>query len=112
MTKLERWAPPLPDLDIFERRVHRLFEDLGVAQPFAPAADVYESDHELVVELEVPGFGEEDLKVEVTDHTLTVTGKREEKTVETGRTLRFKGRREATFERRIELPARSDPEHT
>ena len=53
MAMLEKWAP-LPDLDVVERRMRRFFEDLGVAPAVTPAADVYETGNELVVELEVP----------------------------------------------------------
>ena len=111
LTMLEKWSPTLPDLDLFERRARRLFEELGVAPAITPAANVYESDEEMVVELEVPGFGEKELSVEVTDHTLTVTGKRAEETPKPGKTVRYQGRLEATFERRIQLPADTDPEH-
>ena len=79
MPAIERFSP-LQDLDLMERRMRRIFSDLSF--PFvptlAPAADVSETDGELVVELEVPGYGEEDLDVEVVDHTLIVKGERDE----------------------------------
>jgi len=52
-----KWAPS-PELDSMERRVRRLFEEIGFAPALAPAADVYETDDEFVVELEVPGYEE------------------------------------------------------
>ena len=61
MSTLEKWAPPIPDLDIFDRRVRRLFQDLGVAPAISPAADVYDSPEEVVVEVDVPGFDEKEL---------------------------------------------------
>ena len=111
MTTLEKWVPALPDLDVFERRARRLFEELGVAPTAAPSADIYESEEELVVELEVPGFGEKELSVEVTDHTLTISGKRAEETAKSGKILRYKGRLESSFEQRIQLPPETDPDH-
>jgi HSP20 family molecular chaperone IbpA len=47
MPLLEKWTP-LP-LDVMDRRMRRFFEDLGFAPALTPAADVYETDRELVV---------------------------------------------------------------
>jgi HSP20 family molecular chaperone IbpA len=44
--------------------MRRLFEDVGVLPALAPAADVYETDGEFVVELEVPGFYAKELEIE------------------------------------------------
>ncbi|HVA32483.1 MAG TPA: Hsp20/alpha crystallin family protein [Gaiellaceae bacterium] len=85
-----------------------MFSDLSF--PFlpavTPAADVYETDGEFVVELEVPGYEEKDLAVELSAHTLTVKGEREAVTEK----LRLHERLESTFERRFELPAETDGE--
>jgi HSP20 family molecular chaperone IbpA len=42
-----------------------MFEEIGFAPTLLPAANVYETDEEFVVELEVPGFEEKELGVEV-----------------------------------------------
>lgn len=110
MATLEKWAP-LPDLDIFERRLRRFFEDAGVAPSVTPAADIYETGGELVVELDVPGFDEQDLKVAVIDHTLTISGTRANETATKEKTLRLRERLEAHFERRFHLPMEVDTEH-
>ena len=110
MPLLEKWTP-LHELDVMDRRVRRFFEDLGFAPALTPAADVYETDAELVVELEVPGFDEKQLEIEVRNHTLSVTGEREEETERKEKTLRLRERLEKRFERRFELPADVDGEH-
>jgi HSP20 family protein len=110
MATLEKWAP-LPDLDIVERRLRRFFEDVGVSPSMTPAADVYETSGELVVELEVPGFDEHDLKVSLTDHTLAVSGSRASEAATTEKQLRVRERLDAHFERRFRLPVESDTEH-
>jgi len=53
MPMLERWAP-LPDLEVVERRMRRLFEDVGIAPAVTPAADVYDTADEIVVEWRSP----------------------------------------------------------
>ena len=81
MTTLVRWTP-FRELDLMERRMRRLFEDVGYGPPLLPASDVYETPQEFVVELEVPGFKEKDLGLAVTDHILVVKGEVDEVTEE------------------------------
>jgi HSP20 family protein len=108
MVTLERWTP-LRDLDRMERRMRRLFEERGLFE--VPAADVYETDGEYVVELEVPGFDRDELVVEVADHTLVVKGEHEEAAEREDRELLLHERLERRFERRFELPPEVDAEH-
>ncbi|MGZ8716638.1 MAG: Hsp20/alpha crystallin family protein [Gaiellaceae bacterium] len=110
MPKLEKWTP-FRELDLMDRRMRRFFEELGVVPALTPAADVYETDGELVVELEVPGFDEKELEIEVRDHTLSITGERLEEMEKKEKTLRLHERLEKRFERRFELPAGIDGEH-
>jgi HSP20 family protein len=110
MPLLEKWTP-LRELELMDRRTRRFFEDLGVVPALAPAADVYETDRELVVELEVPGFEEQQLEVEVLDHTLCICGERKDELEKKERSLRLHERLEKTFERRFVLPVEADVEH-
>ncbi len=104
-----RWTP-FRELDAMERRMRRFFEDTGFAPALLPAADVYETPQEYVVELEVPGYEEKELEIEVVDHTLRVKGERMETKEEKEKTYRLHERLEKTFERRFELPVEADPE--
>jgi HSP20 family protein len=101
----------LPEVDSIERRFRRMF-DSGPLTAFVPgivpAADVYETPTEYVVELEVPGYGEEDLNLEVSDHTLKVTGERAETKEEDEKTYRLQERLERTFTRTFRLPSETD----
>jgi HSP20 family protein len=110
MPLLEKWTP-FRELDLMDRRMRRFFEDLGFVPALAPAADVYETDGEFVVELEVPGFDEKELEIEVRNHTLSVTGERKEESEKKEKTLRLGERLEKRFERRFELPTEIDSEH-
>jgi HSP20 family protein len=109
---LERISP-VRDLDLMERWMRRVLSDYSTSfmPAMTPAADVYETDGELVVELEVPGFAEQELEIEVSDHTLTVKGSREEDEERTDRALKLHERLETAFERRFVLPLESDPTH-
>jgi HSP20 family protein len=107
MTTIVKWAP-FQDLDIFERRMRRMLEDWGVAPAPIPAADVYETEKELVVELDVPGYEEKELALEVTDHMLTITGERKKEKEEKDKSFYLHERLEKHFERRFTLPAEVD----
>jgi HSP20 family protein len=110
MPLLEKWTP-FRELDLMDRRMRRFFEELGVAPALAPAADLYETEGEVVVELEVPGFDEKELEIVVSDHVLAVSGEREEEKERREKTLRLHERLEKRFERRFELPVDVDSEH-
>jgi HSP20 family protein len=99
-----RWNP-FQDFDVMERRMRRFFDDAGITPAPLPAADVYETEGEYVFELEVPGFREQELAVEVSDHMLTVKGKRTEEKEEKGKAFRLHERLAKEFERRFQLPS-------
>lgn len=103
---LVRWKP-FQELDTFER-MRRMFDEVGIAPLSLPSADVYETDAEYVVELEVPGFDEKELTVEVTDHMLTLKGERLEETEKQDKTYRLHERLSRSFERSFELPPEAD----
>jgi HSP20 family protein len=111
MTTLTKWTP-FRELDTMERRMRRMFEDIGFGPISVPAADFYETDRDFVIELEVPGFEEKELGIQVSDHTLTIMGERKEATEEEhDRAFRFHERLEKTFERQFFLPVEADTEH-
>jgi HSP20 family protein len=110
MPLLEKWSP-LRELDLMDRRTRRFFEELGFVPALAPAADVYETERELVVEVEVPGFDEKELEIEVSDHMLCICGERREEAEKKEKTLRLRGRLAKSFERRFALPAEFDTDH-
>jgi HSP20 family protein len=105
--EIARWTP-FQEFDALERRMNRLFGEAGFVTASLPAADVYETGDEYVVELEVPGFAEKELAIKVTDHTLSVTGERTEEKEETEKAYRRRERLERSFERRFTLPAEAD----
>jgi HSP20 family protein len=106
---LVRWSP-FQELETMERRLRKLFDEVGLAPTMVPNADVYETDDEFVVELEVPGFAEQELEVEVTDHTLRVKGERAATAERKAQSFQLHERLEASFERRFLLPPEADME--
>ena len=104
-----KWTPFM-ELDPIERRMRRWLEDVGFAPFVAPPTDIYETEEEYVVELEVPGFDEKELTVEVVDHTLAIRGERA-KAEEKAKEFTLQGRLARQFERRFVLPVEADTNH-
>jgi HSP20 family protein len=84
---------------------------VGVASAWLPASDVLETDKELIVKLDAPGFDEKELSVEVSDHTLVVKGEKSEVKEEKDATFYLRERTENRFERMFALPTEADVEH-
>jgi HSP20 family protein len=102
-----------PEFESMERRLRRVFDSFPIGTSLLesttmPAADVYETPTEFVVELEIPGFDTNELSLDLSDHTLTVKGARAEHRDEAEKTFRMQERLERTFERTFPLPAEVD----
>ena len=102
-----KWTP-FTELDPIERRMRRWLEDFGFAPLLVPPTDIYETEDEYVVELEVPGFDEKELTVEVIDHTLAIRGERAKVKEETTKEFTLHERLARQFERRFVLPVEAD----
>jgi HSP20 family protein len=107
MPVLEKWTP-FRELELMEQRMRRVFPGLFVAPTFTPAADVYETNDEFVFEVEVPGYEEKELAVEIHDHTVTIRGERAVEKEKKEKALRLHERLESTFERSFQLPIEVD----
>ncbi len=107
MTALVTWTP-FRELDRMERSMrHILGFDFA---PMPPAADIYETTDEFVFELEVPGYDEKELAIELTDRVLTVKGEHMTKAEEHEKAFHLQERIEREFERRFELPSTVETE--
>ena len=69
MTTMLKWSP-FQELDSMERRMRRMFEEIGITPVLPPAADIYETDDEFVMELDVPGYEEMQLAIEIFDRAV------------------------------------------
>jgi HSP20 family molecular chaperone IbpA len=114
VTTMLKWSP-FEDLDSVERRMRPMFEEVGFAPTLLPAADIYETEDEFVVEVEVPGYEETELGIEVSDHRLTTKGERKERAISTTSSsflLARKGKQSdhtAVFEHRVGQPEPRTP---
>jgi HSP20 family protein len=103
--------------DVFERA----WRTLDFTQPLAPTfkqwqqqwppLDIVEDEMGVVIEIDVPGFGQKELEVEVEGKFVIVRGIREEKKEELPQKQVYRYERHLTnFERLIPIPEYLDPE--
>jgi HSP20 family protein len=81
---LVRWEP-MRELNTLQTEMNRLFNTFfdegenGQRQPgrrWAPAVDLFEREDTLVLKADLPGLGEDDVKIEVHENVLTISGER------------------------------------
>ena len=75
---------------------------------FFPEANVTENDRSIDVAIDLPGMKPEDVKVELHDRTLTISGERKEDQEEQGKTFHRIERRSGSFRRLFTLPVEVD----
>jgi HSP20 family protein len=118
MTMITR-IDPFRELATLQDRFNSLFENFADANgkeqlargSFAPAVDIYEDEHNLVLKLEVPGVNEEDLNVSLENNTLTVSGERKFEKEEKEENFHRIERRYGSFTRTFRLPNTVDAEN-
>jgi HSP20 family protein len=99
----------LPWGEDFDQMVSRMFGEpaSGWIAKF-PQVDVAESDKEIEVRMDAPGFKPEELDVQLMGDVLTITGKQEEKKEEQAKTFHVVERRTGNFTRSVALPCGVD----
>jgi HSP20 family protein len=109
---LVRWEP-FRELAALQNEMGRWMSQLsggltpgnGQSSSWLPAVDVWETEEELVLSLDLPGIPEDQIAVELDDNVLTVSGQRERASeYSSERFYRFE-RRFGTFSRSVTLPA-------
>jgi HSP20 family protein len=116
MRILTRWEPAR-GLTTLQDQVNRLFNDSfrrtdeeASLSAWAPAVDVYETEHELVVKADLPEADPKDLDIRVENNILTISGERKfEKKVNEENYLRVE-RSYGSFARSFTLANTVNPE--
>src|SRR5262245_1673386 len=83
---------------------------LSKSPAWTPPVEVYETQDAYVINLELPGLGQEDVKVTQTNNILTVRGARRFKKVSEESAYHSSERTYGTFERLFPLPSNVQPE--
>ena len=104
---LARWDP-FAELSELRTRLDRMFDEWpsrGRERAWTPAIDVVREDGKLVVRADVPGIKPDEVKIEVEDDILTISGSHEEHTEEQHKRYVRHERRCGSFSRSMALPA-------
>jgi HSP20 family protein len=105
MKTINRWDP-----DSLRERINRMFTD-ALARPgeesnltaWAPAVDIYETEHDLVIKTDLPDIDPKDLDIQIQNNILTIRGERKfEKNVKEENYLRIE-RAYGSFSRSFSL---------
>ena len=124
MSALTRWEPltrwsPWKELEDMEKRLSTMFgrapvttdgdkkEAISVAQ-WSPLVDITEDDKEYVVKAEIPEMKKEDIKINVHDDVLTMSGDRKYEKEEKGKKYHRVERPYGSFMRNFTLPEDAD----
>jgi len=101
---LTRWDP-FAELSELRTRFDRMFDQFdGRERVWTPAIDVVRDDGNLVIHAELPGIKPEEVKIEVEDDILTVSGEHEERKDEKDKHYVRRERRYGSFSRSMALP--------
>jgi HSP20 family protein len=123
MSVLTRWEPkmrwsPLKELEEMEKRLSSFFhhvpgtfgdkkEAITVTE-WAPLVDISEDDKEYVIKAEIPEMRKEDIKLNVSDDVLTITGERKYEKEEKNKKYHRVERSYGSFMRSFSLPENAD----
>ena len=106
---LTHWDP-FTELSELRSRFDRMLDELrdGRERTWTPAIDVVRDDGHLVVRADLPGIKPEEVKIEVEDDILTISGEHEERTEGKDDGYVRRERRYGSFSRSMALPAGVD----
>jgi len=124
MSALTRWEPlarwsPLKELEEMEKRLSSFFghvpsrldgdkkEAIAVTE-WSPLVDITEDEKEYLVKAEIPEMKKEDIKLNVHDDILTITGERKSEKEEKGKKYHRVERAYGSFMRSFTLPENAD----
>ncbi len=115
---LVRWEP-VRELNTIQGEINRLFNSFfdtpvssgeGAGRRWLPAMDLVEADDHYVLRADLPGLSEEDVKIEVEDNVLTISGERKAEHEQRGEGYHRLERSYGAFSRALTLPAGVEPE--
>ncbi len=124
MSPLTRWEPlarwsPMKELEEMEKRLSTVFgrvpkraegekEEAMAIADWSPLVDITEDEKEYVVKAEVPEMKKEDIKLNVHDDVLTISGERKYEKEEKGKKYHRVERAYGSFVRSFTMPEDAD----
>jgi HSP20 family protein len=114
---LIRWTP-FSEVSLLQNQMNRLFDtalqsglnETNGTTSWMPAADIYESDEDLVVNLDLPGVDPKMVDVRVENNVLTIRGERQFNQKQNGENYHRVERSYGAFGRSFTLSTSVNPE--
>ena len=112
-----RWNA-FPEMSILQRQMNRLFNeasqnwdgDANTPSGWSPETDIYETEENLVLQADLPGFSVADIDIVVENNVLTIRGERQFDAKVAPEGLHRMERSYGKFARSFTLPASVDPQ--
>jgi HSP20 family protein len=95
---------PFAVLDAFGPSLRWPSLEMAEARAWSPTIEVFEKDNRLVTKVDLPGLKKEDVKVEVTDGHLSISGERKREVEEKKKNVYRSEREYGSFYRAVPLP--------
>ena len=113
---LIKWQPkPMNVFDDMDTMIHSFFNTdwnfpVRDTRNWSPAVDVKETDKSFVLTADIPGLTKKDIKVNVANGKLSISGERTYETDQENDNYHYRERRFGTFDRSFKLPDTVDEE--
>jgi len=109
-----RWRP-LSDLELLRSQMDRLFDnfyrtfesDKDLASDY-PVVDIKETKDDFIIKAEVPGMSKDDIKINISENTVTIKGEKKEEKKENDINYHRIERRFGSFQRSFSLTSPID----
>ena len=114
---LVRWSPRgvvglRNEFDrLFDSFFHNLEDEETTLTAFSPAVDIEEHDQEFVISAELPGMKKDDIKINVKDNVLSISGEKTQEQKTEGKNYHRSERVFGAFQRTFRLPEYADQEN-
>jgi len=113
---LIKWQPkPMNVFDDMDTMIHSFFNTdwnfpVRDTRNWSPAVDVKETDNSFVLTTDIPGLTKKDIKINVANGKLSISGERTYETDQENDNYHYRERRFGTFDRSFNLPDTVDEE--
>lgn len=106
-----RYWQPFQEIETIRQQLDTIFEDLTpTTTDWMPAVDLIEASDHYVLEVVLPGLKADDINIEASRKSITLSGERTAAEVGEDKTVLRRERRDGSFRRVVNLPVAVDHE--
>lgn len=108
-----RYWQPFQEIETIRQQLDNIFEDLTptATTDWMPAVDLVDAGDDYALEVVLPGMGAENIEIEASRKSITISGERVAAEVDENKTVLRRERRYGSFRRVVQLPVVIDHEN-